>query len=205
MITEIQFQQIFPKVSMPVAEHYVPLLKVCLVQYAINTPLRIAAFIAQLGHESGEFTRLEENLNYSHTRLVEVFHKYFPTISIAAPYHRKPESIANKVYGDRLGNGNELSGDGWKYRGRGFMQLTGKANYLAASTALGVDLVSNPSAAASPATAFMVAGWFWDSRDLNKLADIKAFTAITKAINGGTNGLEDRQKYYKKALQVLGG
>lgn len=204
MITELQFKQICPKLAPALIEQYLPLLKVALIHYQINTPLRIAAFIAQLAHESGEFTHLEENLNYSAERLVTVFPKYFPDLAVARIYHKQAEKIANKVYSNRMGNGNEASGDGFRYRGRGFVQLTGKQNYLAASNGLGIDLVSNPDAAGNPGTAFMVAGWFWDSRNLNKLADNKAFKLITKAINGGLNGLDHREKYYHSALKILG-
>ena len=174
-------------------------------RFAINTPQRMAAFIGQCGHESAGFRTLNENLNYSAQGLRNTWPKRFPDDATANAYARQPEKIANKVYADRMGNGNEASGEGWRYHGRGLIQLTGKANYQAAGTALGVDLVSSPDQVAAPEYAALTAGWFWDSHKLNALADKQDNTGITKAINGGTLGLDDRVARTNKALAVLKG
>ncbi len=160
--------------------------------FEINTPLRKAHFLAQVCHESGGFKHVVENLNYSNTGLNKVFKKYFPTLSSAASFHRQPEKIANKVYANRMGNGTEASGDGWKYKGRGLIQLTGKTNYQNFSTATGQDFVAKPEMVAEPKWALTSACWFWKSRNLNKYADLDDVKTVTKLINGGFNGLEDR-------------
>ncbi len=175
-------------------------------RYAINTPLRRAHFYAQLAHESGAFKATEENLNYSAESLVKVFKKYFPTLEVARAYARKPEQIANKVYaGKRLGNGDEASGDGYKFRGRGFIQITGRANYQALSNDLKVDFVNNPDWLTQPQYLLEAAGWFWKKNRLNDLADKDDVRAISKSINGGYNGLADREhnlSVLKKALGI---
>ncbi|PXX79160.1 glycoside hydrolase family 19 protein [Rivihabitans pingtungensis] len=172
-------------------------------QYQINTPLRMAAFIGQCSHESGGFRTLNENLNYSAQGLRNTWPSRFPDDATANAYARQPEKIANKVYGGRMGNGPEASGDGWRYHGRGLIQLTGKANYQAAGAALGVDLVANPDLAATPKYAALTAGWYWDTHKLNALADKQDNTAITKAINGSTLGLIDRQRRISDLLEKL--
>jgi putative chitinase len=163
-----------------------------MVKYGITTPLRLKHFFAQMAHESGNFTRLEENLNYSASGLMTTFKNYFPTLAIANAYARQPEKIANRVYANRNGNGNEASGDGWKYRGRGIVHLTGRYNYQHYKNYSGIDVVNNPDLAKNLAVALDVAGWFWTEKKLNDLADKNNITAITQAINGGTNGLKDR-------------
>lgn len=172
-----------------VAEYYELFEK----KYNINTDLRRAHFFAQLAHESAGFSAIIENLNYSKTSLRKVFSRYF-TLEQAAEYERKPEKIANRVYANRMGNKNEASGDGWKYRGRGFIQLTGKNNYQAFSNAVGVDFVNNPDLILQPQYILECAGWFWTTNNLNKFADKDDIKAITKAINGGENGITDRIK-----------
>jgi putative chitinase len=172
-------------------------------RFDINTPERQAAFIGQCGHESGGFKILQENLNYSAEGLQKTWPKRFPTLEDAQPYARQPEKIANKVYAGRNGNGDEASGEGWRYRGRGCIQLTGKANYNAAGDALGVDFLADPDVVATPQYAALTAGWFWFIHDLNSLADARDDLAITKKINGGTNGLDDRIARTQKALDVL--
>ena len=172
-------------------------------RFEINTPQRQACFIGQCGHESGGFKTLSENLNYSAKGLAATWPKRFPSEAAAEPYHRQPEKIANKVYSDRMGNGNEASGEGWKYRGRGLIQLTGKDNYTRAGAALGVDLVGNPDQVASPMYAALTAGWFWSTHKLNALADKMDHKAITKTINGGDLGLADRIKHSDEALKIL--
>lgn len=163
-----------------------------MVKYGINTPLRLRHFFAQMAHESGNFTRLEENLNYSASGLMKTFKNYFPTLAIANAYARQPEKIANRVYANRMGNGNEASGDGWKYRGRGMGMLTGKYMYIQYKKYSGIDVVNNPDLAKNLAVSLDIAGWFWTIKKLNDLADKNNITGITKAINGGYNGLNDR-------------
>ena len=169
-------------------------------RFEINTPLRISAFLAQCAHESGGFTRLVENLNYSAEALMRVWPKRFPTMEIAMRYHRNPEKIANSVYASRMGNGPEESGEGWKYRGRGLKQLTGKSNYTACSRGLGADLVANPDLLVNPEFAALSAGWFWKTNNCSPLADAREFELLTKRINGGLIGLNDRKARYAKAL-----
>lgn len=171
-----------------------------LARNSINTRLRLAHFFAQLHHESG-LKPIEENLRYSAKRLREVFPKYFHTIEMANRYSMKEREIANRVYANRMGNGNEESGDGWKYRGRGFIQLTGKDNYKRLSDATGVDYVGNPNQLLNEADAMIAAIWFWNSRNLSTYADRDDVRAVTLRINGGYNGLkhrEDLTEHYKK-------
>ena len=174
------------------------------VKYDINTPERQAAFIGQCAHESGNFKTLEENLNYSSQALMRTWPTRFPDSAIAMKYAYHPEMIANKVYGGRMGNGVEESGDGWKYHGRGLIQLTGKENYANCGSGLGVDLLSSPGLLNTPEYAALSAGWFWNKKGLNTLADAGDFETMTKRINGGTLGLEDRKAKIAKALSVLG-
>jgi len=184
-----------------------PCLNAAMIEFEIDpahSALRTAAFLGQLAHESGELKHWEENLNYSWQGLRSVFRKYFPTDDEAKKYHRSPQRIANRVYSGRMGNGDEKSWDGWRYRGRSPIQLTGKDNYKLCGEALGLDLVSNPDLAASLDHGFRCAGYFWDSRGLNALADAEKFDAITKKINGGLNGKPERDRYYAKAKEVLG-
>jgi putative chitinase len=173
-------------------------------EFGIDTKLRLAAFLAQILHESGNFQYVSENLNYSAGALRSVFGKYFPTGSMAQEYARRPEKIANLVYANRLGNGKVLSGDGWAYRGRGLIQITGKYNYKECGKALGVDLLEYPSYLETPEGAARSAAWFWDSRSLNSLADKGGIKSITKKINGGYNGLEDRVEKYEYLTNALG-
>lgn len=172
-------------------------------RFEINTPERQSAFIGQCMHESGNFKTLKENLNYSAKGLHATWPARFPSEEEAAPYNRAPEKIANKVYADRMGNGDEASGDGWKYHGRGLIQLTGKSNYKAAGDALGVDLVATPELVEQPKYAALTAGWFWSAHDLNALADAENNEAITKRINGGTLGLEDRIAKTSQVFEAL--
>jgi len=170
-------------------------------KFQINTPLRLAHFLAQCGHESGGFRETQENLNYSAKGLNGIFKKYFPTEASAAAYARNPQKIANKVYGGRMGNGLEASGDGYKFRGRGYIQLTGKDNYTAFGKAIGEDICANPDKVAST-YALLSAAWFFSKNGLHKMADGGAtdqvVTSITKRVNGGTIGLADRIKHFKE-------
>jgi putative chitinase len=179
-----------------------------LVVKAINeafpdSTLRQAAFIAQCAHESAGFTRRIENLNYSGDRLPVIFPKYFPDEVLARSYHRQPEKIANVVYANRMGNGPTASGEGWKFRGRGYIQLTGKDNYTKCGKDIGVDLVATPEYLETPKGAVASAIWFWNMRKLSDLADEGDMMTITKKINGGTHGLSERLAYYDRALEVL--
>jgi putative chitinase len=175
-------------------------------KFGINTPLRLAHFLAQCGHESGGFRLTQENLNYSAKGLNGIFKKYFPTEAAAAPYNRNPQKIANKVYSNRMGNGTEASGDGYKFRGRGYIQLTGKDNYTAFGKSIGIDMTANPDLVASQ-YALLSAAWFFTKNGLHKMADGGAtdavVTSITKRVNGGTIGLADRIKHFKEYYHLL--
>ena len=178
----------------------------CMADANITTPPRIAMFIAQCAHESAGFTRFEENLNYSANGLMATWPKRFPNLSIALLYARDPEKIANRVYGNRLGNGDEKSGHGWLYRGRGAIQITGRENYKAAGDAIRYPLLSMPHEAAQPPVGAAVGAWFWRSRGLNAIADentADSFLRITKKINGGTRGLADRERWLSIAQSVF--
>ena len=173
--------------------------------FAINkNARRITNFFAQTAHESGGFRVLKENLNYSARRLREVWPSRFPSNAIANRYARNPEKIANKVYADRIGNGPESSGDGWRFRGRGIIQLTGRANYEKYGPLAAVDIIADPDKALEPATALKLASAFWDSKNLNALADQNQIKAITRRINGGLHGLEDRRAYLNRARAIWG-
>ncbi len=183
---------------------YCEAVNACLQRYDINTPLRAAHFLAQVAHESGGFRYVEENLNYSAHALKSVFGKYFKDDTLVSNYARHPQKIANRVYANRMGNGSERSGDGWRYRGRGLIQLTGKSNYTQYAEARCVDVVQTPDLVAKdPTLATDVAGWYWDSRTLNRYADNDDLRAITKRINGGYHGLKDRQFYLNRAKNAL--
>lgn len=163
-----------------------------ITKYSINTPLRISHFLAQLLHESGNFKFLRENLNYSVKGLLTTFPKYFINEAAATPYARNQEMIANRVYGGRMGNGDEKSGDGFKFRGRGYIQITGKNNYTALSNDLKIDFLSKPELLETIQYAALSAGWFWNKNGLNALADKDDVLGVTRRINGGVIGLQDR-------------
>lgn len=211
MITGQQFKTLFPRAQDP--EGWATAMSNVFPTYEINTPRRIAAFLAQCGHESGGWTVFEENLNYSAQGLNGIFKKYFPTLESAQPYARNPQKIANRVYANRMGNGPESSNDGWVYRGRGPIQLTGRSNYTQFAKDMFEDwenVVANPDwVTADRDFALMSAIWFWNKNGLNKFADESssgespAFITLTKRINGGTIGLADRQHHYDDALKLL--
>ena len=175
-------------------------------KFQINTPIRLAHFLAQCGHESGGFRVTQENLNYSAKGLMGIFKKYFPTQQLAESYQRQPQKIANKVYASRMSNGSEASGDGFRFRGRGYIQLTGRANYTAFGKAINEDIVNNPDVV-SGKYALLSAAWFWSTNGLNRLADggstDAVVTSITKRVNGGTIGLADRIKHFKEYFHLL--
>ncbi|HMA77977.1 MAG TPA: glycoside hydrolase family 19 protein [Candidatus Paceibacterota bacterium] len=185
-------------------DKYLPWLNMTMLKYDITTPVRQAMFLSQLAHESGNFRHVSENLNYSVGALRKVFGKYFPTDDLAAQYARQPEKIANRVYANRMGNGDEASGDGWKYRGRGLIQLTGKNNYTAFSLAADNNALLEPELVSEPELAVQSAGWFWDTNGLNRLADTGSVKRVTRRINGGYNGLEDREAKFGKLMILLG-
>jgi len=204
-LTIEQLKELLPK--NPYVAHWHDALSKLLPDYEINTSKRIAAFIAQCSHESGGFTALKENLNYKPATLRKLFSKYFPNDALAAEYCAKPnkqEAIANRVYASRMGNGNEASGDGYKYCGRGLIQLTGKSNYVAFADSLEITPEEASEYLATFEGAAQSACWFWESNNLNQWADKGDILTLTKRINGGTIGLEDRIKHYEHALHVLG-
>jgi putative chitinase len=172
------------------AEEWIDAINTTFETFGIETPEQQASFLGQTSHESAGFTALTENLRYSAETLCKVWPKRFPTLEAAQPYNRNPEAIANHVYANRMGNGDEDSGDGWKYRGRGLIQLTGHDNYRACGEALNVDLLDDPDLVSTPMYAALSAGWFWSTHHLNNIAE--DIVAVTKKINGGTIGLDDR-------------
>ncbi len=174
----------------------------CCAEWGIDTGLRQAAFLAQLAHESGQLRALVENLNYSAEALLRVFPRHFDA-GQAATYARQPQRIAARAYANRMGNGDETSGDGWRYRGRGLIQITGHDNYAACGTAIGLDLIAQPELLEQPGPAARSAAWFWHNHDLNRLADARDIEAITRRINGGLTGLEDRKAHYAHACAAL--
>lgn len=171
-------------------------------KFEINTPSRVAGFLAQIGHESGGFRFTSENLNYRAETLTRLWPSRFPP-GVAESYAMQPEKIANRAYCDRMGNGDEASGDGWRYRGRGLIQLTGKDNYANFSMSADNEALVKPDLVAEPELAALSAGWFWSTNGLNALADAKDIVGMTRRINGGTNGLDDRQMRYSRLISCL--
>ena len=198
-ITVQQLLNILPNAGQ-VAGVFVPVLNTAMGRYQIIGTKRIAAFVAQVGHESGHLTRLVENLNYSADALRRNWPSRF-NVELASAVARKPEQIANIAYGNRMGNA--APGNGWKYRGRGLIQITGKNNYRACGEALGLDLIAQPELLERPQYACMSAAWFWAINGLSTLADAGKFDGITQRLNGGQNGAADRQALYARALKVL--
>ena len=204
-LTEQQLKQLLPK--NPYVSYWHTALAQLFPDYEINTPQRVASFIAQCAHESGGFMVLQENLNYKWQSLRKVFPKYFPTDDIAQQYASKPnkqEAIANRVYASRMGNGPEESGDGWRYRGRGLIQLTGRDNYAWFAASLQISPEEATEYLGTFEGAAQSACWFWETNKLNQWADKGDIVTLTKRINGGTIGLQDRIKHYEHALHVLG-
>jgi putative chitinase len=188
----------------PYIDQWYEALSAILPEYGINTPERVAAFIAQCAHESGGFKFLKENLNYKAESLCKVFPKYFKTLDEARAYEKKPEKIANRIYGNRMGNGDESSGDGFRYCGRGLIQLTGKENYSWFAASLEIPVEEASEYLETFEGAVQSACWFWEENKLNQWADKKDILTLTKRINGGTIGLDDRIKHFNHALHVLG-
>jgi putative chitinase len=205
ILTSEQLAQLLP--GNPYLDHWYHALEQALPDYDINTPQRVAAFIAQCAHESGGFRALKENLNYKAVTLRKIFPKYFPDDATANHYASLPnkqEAIANRVYGGRMGNGDETSGDGFRYCGRGLIQLTGKQNYQNFADSIETPVEDIPEYLATFEGAVQSACWFWEANNLNQWADKGDILTLTKRINGGTIGLEDRKKHYEHALHVLG-
>jgi putative chitinase len=205
LLTKEQLGQMIP--GNPYLDNWLDALNEILPEYEINTPQRVAAFVAQCAHESGGFRALKENLNYRAVTLRKIFPKYFPTDAIANEYANRPdkqEAIANRVYANRMGNGDEESGDGYRYCGRGLIQLTGKENYSWFAASLEMPVEDVPEYLSTFEGAVQSACWFWESNNLNQWADKGDILTLTKRINGGTIGLEDRIKHYNHALHVLG-
>lgn len=204
-LTIAQLQQIIPR--NPHVQHWHHALVQLLPDYEINTPQRMAAFLAQCAHESGGFVAIKENLNYRWQSLRKIFPKYFPSDELAQQYASKPnkaEAIANRVYANRMGNGPEDSGDGYRYCGRGLIQLTGKDNYSWFAASLQISPEEASSYMETFEGAAQSACWFWETNRLNQWADSGDILTLTKRINGGTIGLEDRVKHYQHALHVFG-
>ena len=205
-LTLDQLKQLLPK--NPYVDHWHNALSQLLPDYEINTARRIAAFIAQCSHESANFTALKENLNYRWQTLRKLFPKYFPTDELAQQYASLPnkqEAIANRIYGGRMGNGPEETGDGFRFCGRGLIQLTGKQNYTWFAASLSITVEEASEYLQTFEGAAQSACWFWETNKLNQWADAGDMVTLTKRINGGTIGLDDRIKHYEHALHVLGG
>jgi putative chitinase len=207
LITIDQLDMAVPPARYEDLVKYVDFLDEGMARFEINTPVRIAAFIAQIAHESGDFLHVEENLNYSWQALRKTWPARFKTDEFAQGYHRNPEKIANCVYAGRFGNGDEASGDGWTFRGRGLIQITFRDNYAAYSQAIAdPSVVTDPAQLANPRHAVMSACWFWNNKGLNSLADSGSeagFNEITYRINGGWNGKDDRLANWAEARAVM--
>jgi putative chitinase len=200
--TREQLKEMIPR--NPYVSQWYEAISSILPEYEINTPQRVAAFLAQCAHESGGFVFLKENLNYKAPSLRKVFPKYFPDDATAAAYANKPEKIANRVYANRMGNGDESSGDGFRYCGRGLIQLTGKDNYTFFAASLDIPVEEASEYLQTFEGAVQSACFFWEQNNLNKWADAGDILTLTKRINGGTIGLEDRIKHYEHALHIFG-
>ena len=199
-----KFKQLIP--TNRESREWYEIARIMFDEYSINTPLRIAGFMAQCAYESSDFKTLSENLNYSAERLNEVFPKYFIRAGRDAnAYHRNPEKIANVVYANRMGNGSIASGDGWRYRGGGIIQLTGKNNHSAFAKSVGKSLEESSDYVRTKKGALEAACWFWKANNLNRFCDNNDVVGLTRAINGGYKGLEGRRRLWNNALVILGG
>ena len=199
MVSAEQLQQL------GIGIEWTPALNDTFAKFNIATPRQQAAFIGQCSHECNNFKTLEENLNYKAETLIKLWPSRFPTLEIANAYAHQPQKIANKVYASRMGNRDEASGDGFKFRGRGCIQLTGHDSYWHFGQAVNADLVASPDLVSSPKYAALSAGWFWSTHNLNALADAMNYEAVTRKINGGIFGLAERIALTQKAYQVLVG
>jgi len=205
MITAEQLKEIFPNGKDEIINAIANNLDLLAEDYEINTPLRLAHFLAQVGHESGGLKLIKENLNYSADGLNKIFPKYFARAGRDANgYARKPEMIANVVYANRMGNGPEESGDGWRFCGRGLIQLTGKNNYSSFAEDCGMSLDEVVAYLETPSGALESAAWFWWSNEINEIADTDDIVRVTKKVNGGTIGIEDRKEHLEEIKEYLG-
>jgi putative chitinase len=202
ILNQDQLSQIIP--GNPYIEHWYKALSEALPDYDINSPQRVASFLAQCGHESGGFTAIKENLNYKAESLMRVWPRYFPDTKTAQAYAHQQEKIANRAYANRMGNGDEASGDGYRFCGRGLIQLTGRSNYQAFADSIEEDINNLPEYLATFEGCVQSACWFWEANNLNQYADNYDLLTMTKKINGGTLGLDDRTARYKKALHIMG-
>jgi len=208
ILTETRFAAFLP--DAPDIPTWTRVLNDAMDRFDVRTLHRVAAFLAQIAHESDEFRRVVENLNYTAKRLMQVWPKRFTSLAKARRYERQPKKLANYVYANRLGNGDEATGDGWRFRGRGLLQITGRGNYRATAQALALPLEDNPELLKQPGVAALAAAHFWKSRGLNELADDRNtdnddedFVTISVIINGGRTGLESRKRYWARAKAVL--
>jgi putative chitinase len=204
MVTLDLLTHMCPKTKATVLEGYLEPLNTVAEYYEMNAnPARLAGFLAQTAHESGGYNFIKENLNYSAKGLMGTFKKYFPSEDIAKQYEKKPQLIANRVYANRMSNGDEASGDGYRFCGRGLIQLTGRANYTKFAQDLGMSVEDTVAYLETPNGAVASAGWFWDNNNLNQYCDSGDFVTLTKRINGGTIGLEDRKHHFEIAIHYL--
>ena len=204
MSSILTLNQLKQMIKNPYVDHWHEALDQLLPDYDITTPARVAAFVAQCAHESADFVFIKENLNYRAATLTKVFPKYFPNAAAAASYAGRPEKIANRVYANRMGNGDEASGDGYRYCGRGLIQLTGKDNYTFFAGSMEIPVEEASEYLATFEGAAQSACWFWETNNLNRFADAGDIKGLTRAINGGYIGLEDRISHYEHALHVMG-
>lgn len=202
ILSKEQLNQLLP--GNPYIEEWYAALSQVLPDYDINSPRRVAAFVAQCAHESGNFRVLKENLNYKAESLMRVWPRYFPGLEVANQYAHNQEAIANRAYANRMGNGDEASGDGWRYCGRGLLQITGRDNYQSFADSVSIPVEEAPAYLATFEGAAQGAAWFWEANNLNTLADQDDITTMTKKINGGTLGLAERTANYAAACQLLG-
>jgi putative chitinase len=203
-VTADMLASVAPRTPRSVLEALAAPMSAACARFGINTPVRLAAFLSQCAHESGGFMRREENLSYRAERLMKVWPKRFPSLEVARQYARMPEKLANNVYAGRMGNGDARSGDGWRFRGRGFKQLTGRSNYTAFAHAIGKDLDDVPDYILSDEGACLSAGWFWSSNKLNSFADKRDIRTLTERINGGLIGLNERAALFTEACRACG-
>lgn len=204
MISLEDLKELFPKGREAILEAFAKQAKPVFAEFDISDkPNRLHFFLAQIAHESGGLTVIEENLKYSAKRMTEIWPSRFPTLAAAEPFASNPEALANKVYANRMGNGTAESGDGWRYRGRGYIQITGRDGYRAIGTAIGIDLEAHPDRASAPEDALRVACGFWKWKKVNALCDEGDFLKVTRLVNGGTTGQADREAWLAKVRKVL--
>jgi putative chitinase len=204
MVTEGQLRKLFPYAKVATVKTFAAKSKALFKEFGISDKaIRKEYFLAQIAHETGGLTRSVENLNYSAERLTKIWPTRFPTIESARPFANNPEKLANKVYANRMGNGPPESGDGYRYRGRGYIQITGKDGYRQTGLRAGIDLVANPERAIASEDALRIACAFWKWKELNPLCDTRNFEEVTRRINGGLTGYDDRLEWLEKVRQAL--